>query len=189
MYLMRFIYKKVKEYLTWIRKNIKQLVAVIAGVAVFAVILFIFCVILAPRNFPVGRIVTIPEGATLSEISKLFEERAIIKSPLFFEALVRLSSKEKDILAGDYFFESSLSATGVAKKIINGEYGVEPLKMTIPEGSTILDIAALFCSINKRCRHGAPGSVIGVGNTAMAMATFPGKMKARVVIFGWSLSV
>jgi UPF0755 protein len=100
--------------------------------------------ILAPKDFPVGRIVTIEEGSTVHDITKLFEEKKIITSPLIFKMIIRLTEKETAVQAGDYFFEDEANAFAIAHRITHGEYGLEPVKVTIPEGSTTLDIAALF---------------------------------------------
>ena len=141
---MQLIIDKTKEYFQWIMGNIKRILVVLSGVTVMIITGFVLSVMLAPRDFPVGRIVTVPEGATLSEISELFDERSVVASPLFFKMLVKVSSDDKEILAGDYFFEKPLSALSVVRKVSNGEYGLEPKRVMIPEGATVLDIAALF---------------------------------------------
>lgn len=47
-------------------------------------------------------------------------------------------------LAGDYFFERPLPATLVAWRIARGTFILHPLKVTIPEGLTKFEVAALL---------------------------------------------
>ncbi|MCK5095848.1 MAG: endolytic transglycosylase MltG [Candidatus Pacebacteria bacterium] len=143
---MRLLVDKIKEYSQWVLDDTKRSFVALSGVVAVIVAVFVLSVTLAPRDFPVGRIVTITEGATLTEISELFNEKSVVASPFFFKMLVKVSSNDKEILAGDYFFEKPLTAFSVAQKVSNGEYGLEPKRVMIPEGATVLDIAAIFAA-------------------------------------------
>ncbi|MCK5027222.1 MAG: endolytic transglycosylase MltG [Candidatus Pacebacteria bacterium] len=136
--------KKVSLCIQWFTKDSKRLVTTVAISTFITMLVLVFSIILAPRGFPVARIVTIPEGATLEDVAQLFDERRVVASPFFFKVVMKLSSNETSIKAGDYFFEGSASVITVSRKISRGEYGLEPVRITILEGSTIVDIAALF---------------------------------------------
>ncbi len=46
--------------------------------------------------------------------------------------------------AGDYFFTEPLSSETIASRFTHGEFGLTPIRVTIPEGSAVVDIATLF---------------------------------------------
>jgi UPF0755 protein len=141
---MLYLKEKVQAYISWFRDDLRRLGIAVGGATFMTVFVFLFLAVSAPSNFPVGRVVTIPEGATLSEISHILDERSIVASPFFLKIFVALASSDTEVLAGDYYFDKPLSVGEVARRITHGDYGLEPVKITVPEGSTVLDIAALF---------------------------------------------
>ena len=142
--MMDTFFEKISTYKNWIKEDIRRVAVVMIGGIMIIMGIFVSSIISAPGSFPVGRIVTIPEGASLSEISTLFEEKELVASALAFELVVRASDNDTGVLAGDYFFEEPLYVFDVSQKVLMGEFGIEPIKITIPEGSTIVEIAALF---------------------------------------------
>lgn len=141
---MLYLKEKVQAYIAWFRDDLRRLGIAVGGASFITAFVFLFMAVSAPSSFPVGRVVTIPEGATLSEISELFNDRQIVASPFFLKIFVALASSDTEVFAGDYYFDKPLSVGEVARRITHGEYGLEPVKITIPEGSTVLDMAALY---------------------------------------------
>jgi len=94
-----------------------------------------------PGNFPVGSIITIEEGATLSEISSQLEEENVIKSPMMFEFFSNLLMNGRGVMAGGYFFENDYSVMRVVWRTIKGICGITPTRVVIIEGWTIFNIA------------------------------------------------
>ncbi|MDQ3076150.1 MAG: endolytic transglycosylase MltG [bacterium] len=109
----------------------------------FLLILFLgyFFVFVSPKNFPIGEILTISEGSSLRSISKSLEEQHLIKSRPLFEAFVITYGGEKRILPGDYLFEKRLPVFEIARRISKGDRHLSPVKITIPEGFNVSDIA------------------------------------------------
>jgi UPF0755 protein len=134
---------KIAQWLS-LRKEIFR--RVVLGSTLSFLFVVLFMVASAPRSFPTGIIVTIPEGASVAEIARLFKEKSIISSSLMFEATVRAFSNEKGMLAGDYYFEKPISVIDITKKLQTGDYGLRMLKITIYEGSTIEDMADVFAN-------------------------------------------
>ena len=114
-----------------------------AMIVAFAVI-FYFAVFRPPADFPSGRLVEVKEGMTLAEVSATLKERNVIRSKLFFGMLVTVFAGESGAISGEYFFARPLSIFAVARKIVRGEYGLVPVRVTVPEGATIADIARIF---------------------------------------------
>lgn len=81
--------------------------------------------------------VTIPQGATVSDIGELLEKRGVIASPGFFEARAWLSGQRGDIKAGSFFLRKDMS-NGAAIAALTGD-PITPklLRVVIPEGLSI----------------------------------------------------
>lgn len=110
----------------------------------FLIFIFISYLIKAPSSFKIGEFITIEEGASLRSISKDFKEIGMIKSRTLFESFVIIFGGEKHISPGDYLFKEKLGVIELAKRISNGEKGVSSIKITIPEGFDLNDMASIF---------------------------------------------
>jgi len=115
----------------------------ISGVVIFLAF-FYFFFLSAPKDFPVGKIINIKENSSLRYISKYFKENNIIRSRVVFETFVIIFGGEKYIASGDYFFENKISVFEVAKRISKAERNLAPVRVTIPEGFNISEIAKVF---------------------------------------------
>jgi|SRR3989344_1189890 len=98
----------------------------------------------APSNFPDKILFTIEKGETLGEIAENLKKENLIKSTFWLKNSVILLKRENSIPAGDYFFDKSIGTFELAKRITSGDFGLTPIRVTIPEGLTIFEIAALF---------------------------------------------
>ncbi len=150
---MRFdIHEKIKTYpgMICLPTDGFSSMSIRSKIASAVVIIFIMLLVLyltlfsAPSNFPSGRLVEIEKGMVLSDISKHLKNSSVIKSELLFESFVTIFKGDAGVMSGEYFFVEPLSSWGVAKKVTRGDYGLTPVRITIPEGSTIYDIAHLF---------------------------------------------
>ena len=95
----------------------------------------------APRGFPEGQTVTIPQGLTTQEIAELLYAERVIESRTLFVTLTRTLFNGYSVKAGEYFFSRSVGPLVVAYRVSSGVYGVEPEVITIAEGLTIREIA------------------------------------------------
>ncbi|OGI68785.1 hypothetical protein A3A05_02975 [Candidatus Nomurabacteria bacterium RIFCSPLOWO2_01_FULL_41_12] len=112
--------------------------------ALFFLIFFTFFFVSAPRNFPEGIVFNVAQGSSLRSVSFELKNQNIIRSRLVFEAFVIIYGGEKHIIPADYLFENKISSREVAKRISKGERHLAPVKVTIPEGFTVYDIADTF---------------------------------------------
>ena len=97
-----------------------------------------------PAFFPLETIITIPDGATVSEVARILKEEQVIRSSLAFIILTRLTPGPDTVLAGDYIFSTPLTLTEVMNRIAEGEFGLEPVRVVIPEGITTYRMATIF---------------------------------------------
>lgn len=114
-------------------------------ISIFCIVTFVFF-LNAPVDFPVGIIVRIEPGRSLRNVSLQLKQERVVRSRLVFEAFVILYGGEKHIISGDYLFEDKISVSEVARRISKGEGHLAPVKVTIPEGFTVEDIADTFAS-------------------------------------------
>ncbi len=94
--------------------------------------------------FPVKTIITIPEGSTLDSVSRIFAEEEVIENSFFFTLYVTYALDNAPVFAGDYYFSEPLTLTEIASRVTRGEFGLEPVKVTIPEGATTYQMAEIF---------------------------------------------
>ena len=99
-----------------------------------------------PKDFPLGTEITIRDGETLESIGDHLYGAHIIHSPVWFKLLVTLSSGERSIRAGEYRFDKRLNTVETIQKLTRGDYGFALVKVTIPEGFSIHQIAEILSS-------------------------------------------
>jgi UPF0755 protein len=97
-----------------------------------------------PALFPVEQVITIPTGMTVTDVARLLKEEQVIRSVHAFRLAVTMGSNGGSVIAGDYFFDTPLSLSEIAMRISSGRYGLDPIRVTIPEGATTYQMAELF---------------------------------------------
>lgn len=117
----------------------------IVSFLIFVFLIFQF-LLSAPKEFPVGKIITIEKGANLRILSRDLKTQNVIRSRFVFESFVIFYGGEKSISPGDYVFDNKISVYTVANKIVKIQRGISQIKVTIPEGFDNNDIANLFSS-------------------------------------------
>lgn len=117
------------------------IVIVVVGVLVCAAYLFI---IQPPNNFPTDQLVTVPQGASLDTISQTLYEDGVIRNAFAFKLLVALFGRERGVYAGDYEFKEPANIFYVAHALSVGAYGLVPIRIRIPEGATMAQMAKLL---------------------------------------------
>ena len=111
----------------------------------FAIFLAVsFVQIRAPYSFPLETVITIPEGATLFEVTELLHDEKVVRSKFVFRLLIVLISNDSNILAGDYYFHDKKNAYRIAKMVTMGDFGLTPIRVTIPEGSTLAEMTEIY---------------------------------------------
>ncbi|MEQ1561173.1 MAG: endolytic transglycosylase MltG [Nitrospira sp.] len=95
----------------------------------------------APRDFPVGQVVTINIGESLQTITTALHEAHVIRSPFVFRTTVILLGGEKKVIAGDYMLDKREGSYDIAHRLVKGKFHLEAVKVTVLEGWNIYDIA------------------------------------------------
>ena len=84
----------------------------------------------------------VAENETFNQVAENLEQKGFIRSAGVITFLARLKSLDKSVKAGEYGLSKSMSPRDILLKIASGK----PIerKVTIPEGTSIRDIGALF---------------------------------------------
>ena len=86
--------------------------------------------------------VRVEQGDSLATVARKLREQKVISNGLFFSLWARFSGAQKRIHQGLYRFETGISPREILDRLVNGK-GIF-YSVTIPEGFTIKEIAALL---------------------------------------------
>lgn len=89
-------------------------------------------------------VVTVPVGATASEIGDLLEDSGVIRSAVSFEIYTRLNSYRGKLLAGGYKFSPSQSVPNIVEQLVSGKVATD--LFTILPAQRLDQIKASFVS-------------------------------------------
>ncbi|MEX0917489.1 MAG: endolytic transglycosylase MltG [Candidatus Paceibacterota bacterium] len=117
-----------------------------AGLIGFALVFgaFYMVALKPPSNFPVGSVIEVEEGQSLSEIAHTLEERKVVSSAKWLRNFVILLRGEKGVFAGSYYLPEKKTALGIAYALSRGEFGVDTIPVLIPEGAASYEIASIL---------------------------------------------
>lgn len=96
-----------------------------------------------PRLFPIESYVKVESGSTVAEVAETLKEESIIRSRLVFRVFAKVYG-EQSVIAGEYYFHTPQSALTIVRRLVNGVFDVEPVKITIPEGTSSYGIAQML---------------------------------------------
>ncbi len=86
--------------------------------------------------------IIIPEGANARSVSELLEGQQVIPSARRFLIAAKITGQEKRIKAGRYVMHKGMGVQAALDKLVKGE--TKPLRVTVPEGLTVEEIAVLL---------------------------------------------
>jgi UPF0755 protein len=90
---------------------------------------------------PEKKIVAIEKGQNFRQTTLLLQSQQLIDHPFKFRLLARLQGKDKQIQAGEYLLSADMPPGDILEVLVNGK--VRLYKVTVPEGSTLKQIAAI----------------------------------------------
>ena len=127
----------------WLNLKKKVAVSVVFLLLVLFGIFYLFSW-RSPRPFPEQALITVEKGETLSQIANSFKEGGVVRSAFWLKAFIVLWGGQRRVIAGDYYFPNAVSVFRVAKMIHNGEFGLIAIKVTIPEGTSSVEMAKIL---------------------------------------------
>lgn len=90
--------------------------------------------------------VDIPSGASTDTIAGKLASRGLIDSPLLFRLYLALTGQGGDLQAGRYRFAGGQTIPGIVAQLRTGAVAFETVRVTIPEGFTVVQIADLLAA-------------------------------------------
>lgn len=132
------------------RRNANRRTTIVLSLAFSVLLLTYLLLVRPPADFPAGKLVTIPEGASLAEAARILHDEHAVRSSLALRLFVVALGRQHTIQAGDYLFKEPEDVFSVAKKISIGAFGLEPTRFLVPEGATAKQMAAIFSSALQR---------------------------------------
>jgi len=129
---------------TWWHRDTNHRTFMLIGVVTILVLLIYGLLIRPPKTFVPETIVTIPKGATVTETVSILKEEHIVRSAFFLRIVTTLMSSNRGVLAGDYQFHESPNTFSVAQRITTGAFGLEPVRVLIPEGASVAEMAIIY---------------------------------------------
>ena len=115
--------------------------------AISVLILFVMLLIAGrtPSQFPTKPTdIHVARDSSISSVAtKLYKEN-IISSPFLFKVAASLYSGTHGIWAGDYRFEDKQTVWTVAYRMVTGAQGLPHIKIVIPEGTNVYDMAYIY---------------------------------------------
>lgn len=96
-----------------------------------------------PASPPAGpeELVTIPAGASVRAIADSLAAHGILDSRFWFRVLTRVRGKERQLRQGTYALRRGAGAGAALDALVSGRAILQ--RLTVPEGSTLADIAEL----------------------------------------------
>lgn len=141
---LKLWYKKLIHTITTSLSVIPPLWRLIMVLILLSAVAVYIVVLHAPAGFPVNTVITVSEGSTLNEIADSLVSQYVIRSSSVFKGIIFLAGGQRNIFAGDYFFNDRKNVLSVARKLIKADFGLEPIRITFPEGVTVADIGKIL---------------------------------------------
>lgn len=127
----------------WRAHSNRRTTIAIAVLGVVALTIYLG-IVRPPSNFPTGSLVSVSQGASLSSVAADLKASGVIRSELVFRALVVALGAERSVHAGDYLFKEPKDIFAIAHALSTGAFGLEPERITIPEGATTRSMANIL---------------------------------------------
>lgn len=86
-----------------------------------------------------ARVVHIPEGSSVEQITGILHEEALIRDERAFKLMLRLEGLGEKLQAGHYELSPSMTAVEIAEHVASGKVALQ--RITIPEGLRLTQIA------------------------------------------------
>ncbi len=119
-------------------------VLVIVGGTVVAAALFCVSLWRPPTDFLPRTYFVVAPGATLSATAGELRDKHLLRSPFWFKVWSTLLVGGKGIKAGEYYFVEPVSTPRLAWRLTHAQYKLVPIKVLLPEGSSVLQMAAIL---------------------------------------------
>lgn len=123
-------------------RHVFSLLAVLGSLALIAVLIALFLALPPNHGEGVRRVEVVP-GMTVANIAKEAEASGVVRSSFLLYTVLTLRHDPTAIFAGVYTFTEPQSVFAVANQFGTGAIDDESVRLTIPEGMRVKEIAEL----------------------------------------------
>lgn len=120
----------------------RKLYVFMGALLILVAALFVFVV--PPRDFPAGKILSIPEDTSAGEVIEILEDEGVIASAFWFKVTARALGVDRDVHAGKYLFLKPQGMLTVLYRVTNGVAGIPTIKVTFPEGTSVREMGIIL---------------------------------------------
>lgn len=138
----KFLFKAWGSLLYWSKERTLGVSLASVGLAVVILATLYFLFLAPPSGDGHSRVVAIPAGASFHDISRILEEKGIIRDRRSFYLLARLQGAIPKVKAGEYEFHTRMNPFAVLSKMVRGDIIKYPI--TIPEGFNVFQIGEVL---------------------------------------------
>ncbi len=132
----------LEDYLSKFRSLSKRKRYISYTFAFVVIFLSLYVYIHIPSSkFPVNEVISIDDGESLQDITDNLYKMNVIKFPLIFRTTVIILGGERKVIAGDYLLDKKESPIDLAYRLVKGQFHMDVVKVTIPEGWDVFEIA------------------------------------------------
>ncbi|MCR4283842.1 MAG: endolytic transglycosylase MltG [Parcubacteria group bacterium] len=125
--------------------NNHKIIIIVLGIFLFlSSVLIYFLAFSPPSGFDPNEIIVVRDGSSLGEVAIQLKENEIIKSEFVFKIIVRFLGGQRGVKSGNYFFKEPQNVLTVARRVVGADFRITPVRVTIPEGSTIDEISKIL---------------------------------------------
>lgn len=110
--------------------------------ATSAIVLILLLFLFAPPAHFQNTSLVIREGTSAADVAQILAEHDVIAEPLALRVLLRIFGRDNAIQAGAYRFSRPEGVVTIAVRLVTGTFGYRQVKITVPEGETVRDIAS-----------------------------------------------
>lgn len=128
-----------KQFFAARRKLFVRMIVGFVGTVALLSSVVVFVISRPPEQFPVNTYIEI-EAGNFDEVGAFLESKYIIRSAFWFKVVARLTGNAS-LKAGLYSFEKPLYTYSVLQRVSDGFTNVEYVRITIPEGLSVEQIA------------------------------------------------
>jgi UPF0755 protein len=148
-------------------------VFILACACVFVIIAgLILSEMRSPADFTSNTIVHVEKNMTLVAVANELYTEHVIRSPLLFRVTVTVLGRRRGVGAGDYLFAGSENTWQVATRLVNSDQGFQPIRVTFPEGLTVMQMGAVLNAAFTSTSSGSTTSTISTNISQFNQKTF-----------------
>jgi len=124
-------------------------IIVTGAISLFLVLLTVLYLSFFPASsYDKSYILHIPQNSTVNDIARIISEKRLIHSKTFFKLVTRLMKADRKLRAGYFLIPKSINQQNLIYLLTNDSGSHNLIKVTIPEGFSITQIADRLDKLN-----------------------------------------